>query len=110
MTSTPASPSPIPAIPAAEDTDVFITRAFAAPRAVVWRFFTEAEYLARWFGPSGVHVDPESVVIDLRVGGSWDLDMVDDATGERYPLRTRITAVTPPEYLEGSASADAARA
>ena len=46
----------IPDIPAAADTDVFITRAFAAPREVVWRFFTEPEYLARWFGPVGVHV------------------------------------------------------
>jgi uncharacterized protein YndB with AHSA1/START domain len=98
----------IPDIPIAEDSDVFITRAFAAPREVVWKFFTDPEYLPRWFGPRGVHVDPASVVIDLRIGGSWDLVMVDDATGDRFPVRTRLTAVVPPEYLEGEASADSA--
>ena len=98
---------PIPVIPVATDTDVFITRAFAAPRDVVWKFFTEPAYLAQWFGPSTVHVDPASVVIDATAGGTWDLDMIDDASGARYPIRTRLTVVIPPEYLEGMASADA---
>jgi uncharacterized protein YndB with AHSA1/START domain len=92
----------IPTIPEALETDVFITRAFAAPRDVVWKFFTEPEFLAKWFGPIGVHVDPASVSVDLRVGGSWDLDMVDDETGEHYPIRTVLNAVIPPEYLEGT--------
>lgn len=91
----------IPDIPVAEDTDVFITRVFAAPRDVVWRFFTEPEYLARWFGPSDVHVDPESVRVELHPGGRWELDMVDDASGAHYPMRSRLTVVIPPEYLEG---------
>jgi uncharacterized protein YndB with AHSA1/START domain len=95
----------IPEIPVATDRDVFITRAFAAPRDVVWRFFTEPARLAQWFGPTGVHVDPESVAVELRPGGRWDLDMVDDETGQHYPVRTVITAVEPPEYLEGRLSA-----
>lgn len=97
----------VPDIPTPADTDVFITRAFAAPREVVWKFFTDPAYLARWFGPAGVHVDPASVVIEATAGGSWDLDMVDDATSARFPMRTRLTVVIPPEYLEGTASADA---
>lgn len=97
----------VPDIPATADTDVFITRMFAAPRDVVWKFFTDPTRLARWFGPAEVHVDPQSVVIDARAGGNWDLDMVDDATGARYPIRTRLTVVIAPEYLEGTASADA---
>ena len=91
----------IPDIPTAEDTDVFITRAFDAPRDVVWRFFTEPALLATWFGPASVHVDPASVEIDLRVGGVWNLDMVDNETGEHDPVRSELTAVVPPEYLEG---------
>jgi uncharacterized protein YndB with AHSA1/START domain len=97
----------VPDIPVAADTDVFITRVFAAPRDVVWKFFTEPAYLAQWFGPSTVHVDPATVHVELRDGGAWDLDMVDNASGDHYPLRVRLTAVIPPEYLEGSASADA---
>lgn len=98
----------IPEIPTADDTDVFLTRVFAAPRDVVWAFFTDPQHLPKWFGPAGVHVDPDDIQIDLRVGGTWNLVMVDDATGARYPIRTRITAVTPPEYLEGAADAEAA--
>jgi len=102
--------STTPDIPTAADTDVFITRAFDAPRDVVWRFFTEPALLATWFGPVGVHVDPTSVEVDLRVGGVWNLDMVSDESGERYPLRARLTDVVPPEYLAGELEADAADA
>jgi uncharacterized protein YndB with AHSA1/START domain len=92
----------VPAIPEVLDTDLFITRAFAAPRDVVWKFFTEPEFLAQWFGPTSTHVDPATVSVDLRVGGTWDLDMVDNESGEHYPIRTLLTAVVPPEYLEGT--------
>jgi uncharacterized protein YndB with AHSA1/START domain len=90
-----------PAIPEVTDRDVYITRAFDAPRDVVWRFFTEPELLSRWFGPTSVHVDPATVKIELRPGGAWHLDMVDNETGEHYPVRATLTVVTPPEYFEG---------
>lgn len=89
-----------PEIPTATDADVFLTRAFAAPRELVWRFFTEPELLASWFGPSSVHVDPSTVVVELEAGGRWELDMVDDETGEHYPIRFRVTSLVPGEYLE----------
>ena len=92
----------IPEVPEVLDTDVFITRAFNAPRDVVWRFFTEPELMAQWFGPQEVHVDVSTVKVELHPGGRWDLDMVDNATGEHYPIRSKLTVVIPPEYLEGS--------
>ena len=98
----------VPQIPEALDTDVFITRAFNAPRDVVWKFFTEPEYLAQWFGPQEVHIDPATVDIQLHPGGRWDFDMVDNESGEHYPLRARLTVVIPPEYLEGSEVSGAA--
>jgi uncharacterized protein YndB with AHSA1/START domain len=91
----------IPEVPEALDTDVFITRVFNAPRDVVWKFFTEPEYMARWFGPHAVHVPVDTVKVQLHPGGSWDMDMVDNATDEHYPLRAKLVAVIPPEYLEG---------
>ena len=91
----------IPAIPEVTDNDVFITRAFDAPRDVMWKFWTKPEYLVQWFGPVGVHVDPSTVVVDLREGGRWDLDMVDDENGTHYPVRCTLTVVREPEYLEG---------
>lgn len=93
-----------PEIPAVTEADVFITRAFDAPREIVWRFLVEPELLT-WFGPEGVHVDPASVVVEPRVGGAWHLDMVDDASGDHYPVRATLTAIEPPEYLEGQLAA-----
>ncbi len=82
------------------DRDVYITRSFNAPREIVWKFWTEPERLAEWFGPAGIHTPIESIAVDLREGGTWNLAMADDASGEVYPLSSRITRVVPPEYLE----------
>lgn len=87
------------------DRDVYITRAFAAPRDVVWKFFTQPELLSQWFGPTGVSVPVDSVTVELRVGGTWKLVMVDDASGAHFPMDGIITSCEPPEYLEIRATA-----
>jgi uncharacterized protein YndB with AHSA1/START domain len=89
-----------PEIPVATERDVLITRAFDAPRSVVWRFFTEPARLADWFGPDGVHVDPASVVVELHPGGRWELTMIEDASGKASPITGVIAAVEPEEHLE----------
>lgn len=99
----------IPAVPEVTDSDLYITRAFNAPRDVVWKFFTEPRYLVQWFGPHSVHVDPATVEIDLRQGGVWNLDMVDNQTGEHYPMRATLAEVTPGEYLEATETANQGR-
>ena len=80
--------------------DVFISRSFAAPREVVWRFWTEPRLLATWFGPEGVDVPLESVMVDLVEHGRWELTMVDNATGATHPIRGRIVAFQAPEFLD----------
>lgn len=94
-------------LPAVTDRDVYITRSFAAPRATVWKFWTEPERLAEWFGPDGIHTPVERIDVDLREGGIWNLGMTDDATGEVYPLSATITMAIEPEYLEMIVSAQA---
>ena len=103
-----AAPAEIPAVPEVTDRDVMITRAFDAPRELVWRFFTEPALIAQWFGPRGVHVDASTVQVELREGGRWDFDMVDDATGAHYPIRAVFRVVREPEYFEGVVNADEA--
>jgi uncharacterized protein YndB with AHSA1/START domain len=52
------------------DTRIRVSRSFEAPRALVWRAFTEPDLVKRWLtGPPG-HTMPECE-IDLRVGGRW---------------------------------------
>lgn len=49
--------------------EVVVARAFDAPRALVWRAWTEPERLARWFAPGTVSAAP--VTVDLRPGGRF---------------------------------------
>lgn len=92
-------------LPAVTDRDVYITRSFAAPRATVWKFWTEPERLAHWFGPDGTRTPVERIDVDLREGGTWNLGMTDEATGEVYPLSATIIMAIEPEYLEMIVSA-----
>lgn len=46
-----------------------ISRSFAAPRALVFRAWSTAEHMKRWFSPEGVEV-PEAE-IDFRPGGAF---------------------------------------
>ncbi len=50
-------------------TDIVITRVFDAPRALVWKAWTEPERFRQWWGPKG-YTSPAST-IDLRVGGRY---------------------------------------
>jgi uncharacterized protein YndB with AHSA1/START domain len=57
-----------------QDTQILITRAFDAPRHLVWRAYTEPDLVKRWW--SGERGEVTSVEIDLRVGGRWRYVMV----------------------------------
>jgi uncharacterized protein YndB with AHSA1/START domain len=51
------------------DNQIRITRVFDAPRALVYRAYTEPELVKRWFHANRAEV--LSAEIDLRVGGKW---------------------------------------
>lgn len=55
-------------------TELVISRAFDAPRELVYACFTEPEHLARWgFGPEGLQVDVEYQ--DIREDGMFRVRM-----------------------------------
>jgi uncharacterized protein YndB with AHSA1/START domain len=65
--------------------DVEITYFFDAPAERIYRAFTDPVEFARWYGPLGFPVDPETVELDARVGGRQRFVMV----GEEDPsMRT----------------------
>jgi len=51
------------------DCEVVITRAFDAPRHLVFDALTKPELLRRWYGPEGWTMT--ICEVDLRVGGKW---------------------------------------
>jgi uncharacterized protein YndB with AHSA1/START domain len=58
-----------------EDTQILITREFAAPRHLVWEAWTNPDLIRRWWHANRGEV--ASIDVDLRVGGQW-----------RYVMRT----------------------
>lgn len=74
-------------------------RTYAAPRQLVWDAWTDPDQMAQWWGPRGVSTPRESIELDLRPGGLVKFDMVDDATGARYPNSGRILEVEPPARI-----------
>lgn len=51
------------------DTQILITRAFDAPRHLVYRAYTTPELIKRWWG--GDRGEVTHAEVDLRVGGRW---------------------------------------
>jgi uncharacterized protein YndB with AHSA1/START domain len=53
--------------------ELVITRAFDAPRALVFKAWTEPARLVRWWGPQGFKTP--SCKMDVRPGGAWRICM-----------------------------------
>ncbi len=76
--------------------EVTITRIFDAPRALVFRAWTDAAQLAQWWGPKGF-TNPVCE-IDARVGGALCIHMR-APDGSIYPMKGEIREIVPPERL-----------
>jgi uncharacterized protein YndB with AHSA1/START domain len=87
-----------PAPGATPDQEVLITRIFDAPRASVFKAWTDPDEVARWYGPEGVTTPRESIKIDLRVGGRYELTMVRPDGGE-MPIGYEIIELIEPELI-----------
>jgi uncharacterized protein YndB with AHSA1/START domain len=81
------------------DRHVTITRTFDAPPQEVWQAWVEPEQVARWWGPECFETPLDSVVIEPRPGGRYDLLMVDTSSGNEYPVRQEVVEVSEPELL-----------
>lgn len=57
----------------AETNSFVLSRVLDAPRALVWRAFTEPDRLKEWWGPKGFTVLVSKM--DLRVGGTYHYGM-----------------------------------
>jgi uncharacterized protein YndB with AHSA1/START domain len=63
---------------------IVITQEFAAPRALVFRAYTDPELLVRWLGPRETRMRIECY--DVRDGGRWRYIHTDDQ-GNVYTFR-----------------------
>jgi uncharacterized protein YndB with AHSA1/START domain len=84
--------------PTTADHYVLITREFDAPRAEVFRAWTDPETLAAWYGPEQAEIPPDRVHIDLRVGGRYELTMLLPG-GREFTVVHEIVELVEPEVL-----------
>jgi uncharacterized protein YndB with AHSA1/START domain len=87
----------IPA-PAAEP-EILITRIFDAPREEVFRAWTDPDEVAAWFGPEHLDTPRERVHIDLRVGGRYELTMVQPGSDAEFSIGYDIVELVEPELI-----------
>jgi uncharacterized protein YndB with AHSA1/START domain len=76
--------------------ELTITREFAAPRALVFKAWTDAHHLAQWWGPAGF-TNPVCE-IDPHAGGAIRIHMR-SPDGATYPMQGTIREIVPPERL-----------
>ena len=76
-----------------------VTRVFDAPRERVWREWTEPEAFADWFGGPASEVPLESVSMDVRPGGKWQLTMYADPGRREIRWKGQYLEVIEPERL-----------
>ena len=84
---------------AATDQQVLITRIFDAPRERVFRAWTDPDEVAAWYGPGHFDTPREKIHIDLRVGGRYELTMVQRGSGAEFAIGYEILELVEPELI-----------
>ena len=79
--------------------EVRLTRIFDAPREQVFRAWTDPEDVEAWYGPANFDTPREKIRIDLRVGGRYELTMVQRDGGAEFPIGYDIVELVEPELL-----------
>jgi uncharacterized protein YndB with AHSA1/START domain len=79
--------------------EVLITRIFEAPRETVFRAWTDPDQVAAWYGPEHFDTPRERIRIDLRVGGRYELTMVQRGGGAEFAIGYEILELVEPELI-----------
>jgi uncharacterized protein YndB with AHSA1/START domain len=90
-----SDPTPSPTT----DRQLLITRIFEAPREQVFKAWTDPEQVAAWYGPGHMEAPKERINIDPRVGGRWELTMVQVGGDREFSIGYEIVELVEPELL-----------
>jgi uncharacterized protein YndB with AHSA1/START domain len=79
--------------------EVLITRIFEASRERVFRAWTDPDEVAAWYGPEQFDTPRERIHIDARVGGRYELTMVQRDGGAEFAIGYEIIELVEPELI-----------
>ncbi|MGV3606721.1 MAG: SRPBCC domain-containing protein [Planctomycetaceae bacterium] len=78
------------------DKEIVITRLFDAPRALVFKAWTDPKHLAIWWGPAGY--SSKDCQVDLKVGGKFSL-LLHGTKGDVHPCCGMFREIVEPERI-----------
>ena len=78
------------------DTEIQMTRAFDAPRDLVFEAHTSAEHMKNWWGPR--KYETVSAEVDFREGGTWRI-VHRGPEGDEHGFRGEFREIVPPEKI-----------
>ena len=78
------------------DREIRLTRAFDAPRELVFKAWTTPKHIQKWLGPQGFTITTKS--ISLKQGGAWIYTM-HGPDGKDWPNRMRFTEIVRPTRI-----------
>jgi uncharacterized protein YndB with AHSA1/START domain len=78
------------------DREIVVTRVLDAPRALVFKLWTDPKHLERWWGPNGFTLTIHE--IDVRPGGIWR-SVMHGPDGRDYQNKVVYREVAEPERL-----------
>jgi uncharacterized protein YndB with AHSA1/START domain len=88
------------------DTDIVVKRSFKAPRAMVWRAYTEPALVQRWMlGYPGWTMP--ICEMDVRVGGKFRWGWKSDENGKQFGFYGEFSEVNAPTRLANTEYFDA---
>ena len=78
------------------DREIVVTRVFDAPRALVFKAWTDPRHLANWWGPNGFTITTHEM--EFKPGGVWQFVM-QGPDGCNYQNRVVYVEIAEPERL-----------
>jgi uncharacterized protein YndB with AHSA1/START domain len=82
----------------AEETTLYITRTFAAPRQKVFEAWTQPDVIRQWFA-AAPDMEGTTAEIDLRVGGTYRIGMRNIPKNIHYTARGVYKEIVPNERI-----------
>lgn len=88
--------------------ELTLTRTFDAPRALVWKYWTDQQLIQQWWGPNGVtnptcvwEAKPEGNIHIVMLAGTE----LGPLAGQEWPMTGTVLEVVEPEKLVFTANA-----
>jgi len=79
-----------------EANEILITREFAAPRALLFKLWTDPFHLAPWWPPYGFQA--KVITFELRQGGTFHIELK-SPDGKTFPAKAVFQKIIEPETI-----------